>query len=180
MDRSRVGWVTASGPSGAFWSFALEKLVLEDWPWWAHAAAGTGLMLLALWWVSHRDRKMIPEALKEEGWLDRDGAEQAIRASSAFQGRLKDQAANEYALIEGSDPSYGGQVIAKAQMLRRREREVVMQMRREYTTHLPEGHLAKLDLYYEDTLRGWLIDHEPEPESESSAFDALSFLEEDP
>ena len=172
MDRSRVGWVLASVPSGAFWSFALEKLVLEDWPWWAHAAAGTGLMLLAYWWVRHEDGKVIPRLLEKEGWLDRAGAEQAIRDSSAFRERLKRHAFREFVKLEDS-PSPGERIIAQDHVLNRRETEVVTQMRREYIQQ--RGHLAKMDLYHEDTLMGWLI--ETESESESAAFDAQSFFQ---
>lgn len=178
MDGSRVGWVMASAPSGAFWSFALEKLVLESWPWWGHAAAGTGFMLLAYWWMRRSDQKMVPKVLEEEGWLDRDGAEQMIRDSSVFRNRLKDHAYREFATLEDSPyHGHGQRVIAQDKMFDRREREVVTQMRQEYIQQ--RGHLAKRDLYHEDTLTAWLIDLEPDSEPESPAFDGLSFFQDD-
>ena len=108
-------------------------------------------MLGALWWMGHCERKVIPALLLQEGWLDRDDAERVIRQSSAFPERLKEQAQGEFAMIDS--PSHGERTIARDRMLDRREREVMMQMRREYTTQLPAG-LAGLDLYYGDTLGG--------------------------
>ena len=102
------------------------------------------------------------------------GAEQVIRESSAFQERLKDHAYREFSRLEDS-PSPSGRIIAQEQVLNRREREAVAQMRREYIQQ--RGHLAKRDLYHEDTLTAWLIDLEPEPEK--LTFDAL-FPDDDP
>lgn len=133
-------------------------------------------MILAYWGLGREDRKLVPKLLREEGWLDRNEAEQAIKKSSAFRKRLKDHAYREFARLEDS-PSHGGRMIAQDRMLSRREPEVVTQMRQEYIQQRG-GHLAKRDLYHGDMLEAWLI--ELEPESEPSAFDALPFFQEDP
>ena len=176
MDRSRVGWIVASGPSGSLWSFALEKLVLEAWPWWAHAAAGTGCMLLALWWMSHRDRKVIPRVLREEGFLGQEEAGQVIMGSSAFQERLERDAKPELMRLQDNLEAYVDRVDAQELALDRREREAMVQMRREYIQQRGHCHLAKLELYHKDTLEEWLAELAREPEPDSS-FDALPFFQ---
>ena len=131
--------------------------MLEEAPWWVLFLISACLYAIAF--LLMQRSAGVRDALRREGWVDREEAEDLIRDASVFRQRLMAASYREFTRTEDYAP--GPRNIAEDRILERREEEVVAQMRQAYEAeHSLAGSLRVRgrDLYHEDTLRDWLVE----------------------